>query len=293
MSLSAWPKLQYRQVDVFADKPMSGNGLAVFWDCGEMSTKIMQELTRELRQFETIFLRTTALVNQHRAKVFTMEEELDFAGHPLLGAAAVLHEKNGKRELETWRIVLNASTIEVTTRKNTHGYFAATSLPKARFLAEIEHPDQIEAIMRSIGLAIDDKHPSLPLAVVTTGLDYLLVPVVKNLQKARIVVDDMEEKLKELGAKFLYIYDVAGREGRTWDNKGLVEDIATGSAAGPVAAYLCRHGFLELGKEILIKQGRYVGRPSVMSAKVLNSNGEPGQVEVSGPVQMIATGSLD
>jgi PhzF family phenazine biosynthesis protein len=131
------------------------------------------------------------------------------------------------------------------------------------------------------------------LAVVSTGLVYLLVPIFRNLRKARIAVENLEEIIREFGAKFFYAYDVAKSEGRTWDNKGVVEDIATGSAAGPVAAYLCRHGVLKIEHELHVKQGRFVGRPSVMIAKVLRSGGEPGHVEVSGPVRLVATGSFD
>jgi trans-2,3-dihydro-3-hydroxyanthranilate isomerase len=123
----------------------------------------------------------------------------------------------------------------------------------------------------------------------STGLAYLIVPIIKNLAKARIVVDNMEEILAKRGARFVYVYDVERAEGRNWDNKGMMEDIATGSAAGPVAAYLCRHGLLGIGRELRIRQGKYVGRQSEMVAKVVES----GQVEVSGVIQLAASGTFD
>jgi trans-2,3-dihydro-3-hydroxyanthranilate isomerase len=281
--------LQYRQVDVFAQEALNGNGVAVFWDCGEITTGIMQGLTRELRQFEAIFLRATGVQNQFRAKVFTMEEELDFAGHPVLGAAAVLHEKHGRNEVEPWRIVLNARTIGVTTRRTGTSYVATMLQPEAEFLAPILLPADIERIMLAINLTVEDKHPALPIEVGSTGLPYLIVPIRGGIEKARIVTDTLEPLLAKLGARFLYVYDVERSEGRNWDNRGLVEDIATGSAAGPVGAYLCRHGFREPGRELRIAQGRHAGRPSEMVVRVLSSGG----VEVTGAVQMIASGVFD
>jgi trans-2,3-dihydro-3-hydroxyanthranilate isomerase len=281
--------LSYRQVDVFARDVLSGNGVAVFWNCGEMPTETMQELARELRQFEAIFLSAAGPHNEYRARVFTMEEELDFAGHPVLGAAAVLHEKYGHMESETWRIVLNSGTTEVSTQRMGRSYVAAMTQPQAQFLGPIGLPSEIETLMHAVGLEVDVKHPELPLEVGSTGLAYLIVPIIRNLEKARIVADNMEEMLKRIGARFVYIYDVEKSEGRNWDNRGLVEDIATGSAAGPVAAYLCRHGFLDKGQELRIRQGRFAGRPSEMAAKVLITD----QVEVSGAIHMVASGSFD
>jgi trans-2,3-dihydro-3-hydroxyanthranilate isomerase len=289
MPLLPFQGLQYRQVDVFADSVLNGNGVAVFWDCDELSIETMQGITRELGQFESIFLAATGTSNEYRAKVFTMEEELDFAGHPVLGASAVLHERYGKNDVETWRIALNVSTIEVTTRRKGKSYVAAMSQPKAQFSARIKLPSETETMMHALNLNLSDKHPTLPLEVGSTGLAYLIVPIVRNLEKARIVIDNMQETLDKRGARFVYVYDVEKAEGRNWDNKGLVEDVATGSAAGLVAAYLYRHGLLTIGQELRIKQGRYAGRPSEMGVKVLSS----GHVEVTGVVQMVASGTFD
>jgi trans-2,3-dihydro-3-hydroxyanthranilate isomerase len=288
-SIAPWQGLQYRQVDVFANEALSGNGVAVFWNCGELSKEILQELTKELRQFEAIYLRRTGAANQYRANVFTMEEELDFAGHPVLGAAAVLHEKYGGGEVETWHIALNANTVEVITKRTGRSYLATMYQQQVQFLSPVLSSSEIEAIMHAVNLSVGDKHPVLPLEVGSTGLPYLIVPVIRNLDKARIVAGDLEETLRRLNARFLYLYDVERSEGRNWDNKGLVEDIATGSAAGPVAAYLCRHGLRKTGENLRIKQGIHAGRPSEMVAKVLSS----GHVEVSGGVQMVATGTFD
>ena len=105
--------LKYHHVDVFSSKPLSGNGVTVFRLREALPTAVMQELTREMRQFESIFVLREARSQTVRAWVFTMEEELDFAGHPVLGAAAALHEETmaGIREV-SWTFQLNKkSTI--------------------------------------------------------------------------------------------------------------------------------------------------------------------------------------
>lgn len=91
----------------------------------------------------------------------------------------------------------------------------------------------------ALGLGGDDLH-GLPMQVVSTGLPYLIVPVSTGLDRARIVAGDFEERLASVGAKF--VFDPEQREGRTWDNAGAIEDVATGSAAGPAAAFLVAHG---------------------------------------------------
>src|SRR5215475_4269919 len=101
--------LAYRHVDVFARESLSGNGLTVFPDGGELPAELMQRLTQEMRQFESIFLSADGESHAYRGHIFTMEEELDFAGHPVLGAACVLHEVHEPdASIVEWSIRLNA-----------------------------------------------------------------------------------------------------------------------------------------------------------------------------------------
>lgn len=130
----------------------------------------------------------------------------------------------------------------------------------------------------------------LPLQVVSTGLPYLIVPVTPmGLEAVRIVSADVEAWLEGLGAKFVYVLDPRAREGRTWDNAGKVEDIATGSAAGPAAAYLLDHGLAPGETSLRLAQGRFVGRPSTID--VTRDDGR--HMWVGGPVRPVAAGSLD
>jgi predicted PhzF superfamily epimerase YddE/YHI9 len=125
--------------------------------------------------------------------------------------------------------------------------------------------------------------------VLSTGLPYLLVPVTAGgLASARIDDQDFGARLAAVGAKFVYVLDPVAREGRTWDNAGTVEDIATGSAAGPAAAYLQNVGRLGAGESLSLHQGRFVGRPSTIEVRQVE-----GDLWVGGPVALVAAGKID
>ncbi len=140
----------------------------------------------------------------------------------------------------------------------------------------------------ALGLGSRDLH-RLPMQVVSTGLPYLIVPVSGGLDRARIRVADFEERLAKVGAKFVYVFDPDQQEGRSWDNAGIVEDVATGSAAGPAAAFLLAHGLAGPGQEIVISQGRFLRRPSVIAV----TPDRRGDLWVGGPVAPVARGVVD
>lgn len=286
--------LVYKQVDVFASEPLSGNGLAVFFDCGALSAAVMQSLTREMRQFESIFLQPSIEQNAFRARLFTMEEELDFAGHPVLGAACALHDRLGGMGPCRWMLELNAKTVSVTTMRCSAGagmYEAEMDQGNATMLPPLS-AEQAVPFLEAMNLEPRDVAPGLPLQVVSTGLPYMILPIVGGLERARVAHPDLEGLLATLGAKFAYVVDVAAMEGRTWDNAGLVEDIATGSAAGPVGAYLVTHGVIAAGMRCTLQQGRFVHRPSQLHVQV-NEEREGLHVYVSGRVCMVASGCFD
>ena len=284
--------LEYRQVDVFAEEPLQGNGLAVVVTGDPLDAGFMQRLTCELRQFETIFLVPNGDRDRFDARVFTMEEELPFAGHPSLGAAAVLHERAGGDAYEC-RLNLPAASIALTSRRSGEGYRVTMHQGVPQFGATIDASEEHDWLS-AFGLSVEDRDRRMPLCVASTGLPYLVVPVTGHgLERARIGVADLEQRLAAAGAKFAYVLDVSAREGRTWDNAGLVEDIATGSAAGPVGGLLVHFGLAATGEPIVIRQGRFVGRPSEMLVEV---SGEPGRIDdivLSGSVCMIAKGRFE
>jgi PhzF family phenazine biosynthesis protein len=146
--------------------------------------------------------------------------------------------------------------------------------------------ERADALSSAVGLTLDQLHPTLPMQVVSTGLPYLIVPVASGLEAARIRHPDLELLLCEIGAKFAYVLDPERPEGRTWDNAGRVEDVATGSAAGPAAGYLMHHCVHPADEPLLIHQGQYTGRPSTIRVRP-----EPdGRLWVGGPVAPVAAG---
>ncbi len=285
--------LTYRHVDVFAREPLSGNGLTVFPDGGNLPPDLMQRLTQEMRQFESIFLSPGDEPHRFRARIFTMEEELDFAGHPVLGAACVLHElREPEAARAEWVLRLNARDVSISTERMAGWYTATMDQGQPAFLSELT-AEEAEPYLAALSLMPDMLAPDLPLQVISTGLPYLIVPLRAGLAEARIAHPRFGDLLAQIGAQFVYVLDVGAIEGRTWDNDGRVEDIATGSAAGPVGAYLVRHGHAQPGTEIVIHQGRFVGRPSEIAVRVDGETDAIRSVLVRGDVRMVASGRFD
>lgn len=283
--------LSYWHVDVFTPQPLSGNGLCVFFNCDSLSKKTMQTLTQEMRQYESLFLFPTEKSNIFGARIFTVEEELDFAGHPLLGAACALHEKDGQEKEEEWTFQLREKTVAITTTRKEHFYFATMEqgIPQVNPPLDSSHT---ETFLKAFNLSKEDLHPNLPLQVVSTGLPYLIIPVKCLLDKVSITTKDLADQLQMVGAKFAYILHVSEKEGRNWDNEGKCEDIATGSAAGPVGAYLTLHKIIPPNEEFVLHQGRFLGRPSQLYVKVEVKKDAITSVKVSGYVSMVAKGTF-
>lgn len=280
--------MPYYHVDVFSDKPFSGNGLTVFTESEGLSKEAMLKLTQEMRQFESIFLQKIDH-SKFRAHVFTCEEELDFAGHPILGAASILHDLHQPQSIQAvWELVLNKKAVAISTRKEEHGYKAKMNQGKGEFGMVLDKA-QTSWLMSCINLSEDDLHPDCNPLIVSTGLPYLIVPIRKNGLKAKIKVPDLEERIRPWGAMFIGILEIPTLSIRTWDNLGAVEDIATGSLAGPSGAYLVKHGFQKAGTIIQINQGHNLGRPSKIFVEV---EPESDEVYVSGDVCKIAESSL-
>jgi PhzF family phenazine biosynthesis protein len=289
----------YHHVDVFSSAAYSGNSLAVFVDPPDLTAAQMAAITRELRHFETIFVArghdggARAAVT---ARVFDLFEELDFAGHPVLGAAAVLHELTGAPAgaRRDWTFALPARTAEVTTCRHPAGNVAAVLDVGGPQLTGQPPPGDAPAIAAALGLARSDLDATLPPQVWSAGLRYLLVPVrgAEALAAARIAPPGIAGFLGERGAQFCYLLDAAGLEGRHWNNDGVVEDVATGSAAGCVGAYLLHHGLARDGEEVGLSQGRFTGRPSTIKITAYGGAGDVARVTVGGDVSVVGSGWL-
>ncbi|MES2941933.1 MAG: PhzF family phenazine biosynthesis protein [Pseudomonadota bacterium] len=279
-------------VDVFASQPLTGNGLTVFLGTEGWTPELMQQLTQEMKHFESIFLSDIS-GSTATARIFTVEEELPFAGHPVLGAAAVLHRcMTPEASEQDWLMRLAAGDIPVKTQK-LGKHFVATMNQGAAIFGQQVSGAALNNILDKLGLQTQDLAADLPAQVVSTGLPYLIVPVKPEaLPKIAFSTQngpELETLLAALGARFVFMLDVAGRELRTWDNLGRVEDVATGSAAGPAAAYLFSQQLADPNQTLELAQGRFAGRPSKIRVK----RGENHALFVSGEVWPVSHGVLD
>jgi PhzF family phenazine biosynthesis protein len=186
---------------------------------------------------------------------------------------------------ERWALTVGERTLDLRTRP-ADGYVDATMDQGVAEIGGVVEGDLLAEYVAALGLALDDLHEGLPVQVVSTGLPYLIVPLRRGLDRARISHPDFEGLLAVSGAKFVYVLDPDRPEGRTWDNAGRVEDVATGSAAGPTAGYLIEHGAHPPDAPMVIHQGRFVGRPSTIEV----NPGADGRLWVGGPVAPVASG---
>jgi trans-2,3-dihydro-3-hydroxyanthranilate isomerase len=259
------------QVDVFTDLALTGNSLAVFLDGRGLSTEQMQALAREMNLSETTFILPRDVAREDaaeekdrgvRVRIFTVQEELPFAGHPTLGTAFVVRGESGASEV---RLDLNLGTVPVRFVEN----------PSRPVFGEMTQKDpefgaihDVEAVARLTRLSAADFDNSAPIQTVSTGVPFTIAPLrsLKTLQKLRLDLDGSLEYLAKSGGKFFYF---VCRE--TVDPKARLharmifyngDDPATGSAAGCCAAWMVAHGVAASDEQVLIEQGLEVHRPS-------------------------------
>jgi trans-2,3-dihydro-3-hydroxyanthranilate isomerase len=308
--------LEYAVVDVFAQRPLEGNALAIFSDGRGLSTEQMQALARETNLSETTFLlpEDAAMEEAHgvRVRIFTTAEELPFAGPPTLGTASWLYWHHGAlRGRRKITLRLNSGPVEVeflgeVPQEDAGGVFATMSQQDPVFGAVYGRTE----IAKVLGVPEDALDPGLPVQVVSTGVPFCLAPFVSVEALSRLAIPQAAAQrwLDRAGAKFFYCVaplaetGAAGPqfEARMQFYSG--EDPATGSAAGCAIAWLVRHGVVESGRQVVLTQGARVGRPSLLyvEAKVQadgSNGGETGlvqpkihQVRVGGRTIPVASG---
>lgn len=275
----------YYHLDVFSTTPLSGNGLTVVLPASDLDSGFMLKMAQEFRQYETAFV-FPYHAGSYPARIFTIQEELSFAGHPILGMAALLHQlHHAKQTTCTIPISLGDRVVEVSSENKGSHYAEEMDQGVPQFVTTL-HPEQYGNVCSAMNLHIEDLDVAYPLEVVSTGLPYLLLPVHCDLSKVCVVSNGLEELIGSFGAKFVYVFNTQSLECRTWDNSGLYEDSATGSAAGPLIASLVHHGIKMVGETITLEQGRFVGRPSLINGRV----DARGHVLISGDVALFASG---
>jgi trans-2,3-dihydro-3-hydroxyanthranilate isomerase len=282
--------LGYSHVDVFASEAYAGNSLAVFLDGRGLSGAQMLSITQELRHFESIFLEGAPKPNRYRARIFDLFEELPFAGHPIIGAAAALHHTCGASQDQLWTFDLAEKSVAVTTRRSGSGYFGLLDQGRAEFFGQCDNRRDVAA---AFNLALGDLDDVLPLAVVSTGLRYLIIPVRSEALVRANVSTDISALVQAAGAQFAVLFAEATLEMRHWNNDGIMEDVATGSAAGTIGAYRMRHCGAQSGMAFVIRQGRFVGRPSEISVQPDGTAEHVTSVKVGGDVAIVGRGVLE
>src|SRR5262249_21757051 len=148
-------------------------------------------------------------------------------------------------------------------------------------------------VAEAFGLTPEDLDPHLPLQVVSTGLRYLVVPLVPGAMQCARVVSNLDARLRSHDAQYAVLFDENALEQRHWSNDGVLEDVATGSAAGVIGAYRLLHGLAVAGKTFILDQGRFVGRPSELFVTPKTNGRGRIEVDVGGTVSFVGGGTLE
>ena len=281
-------EIGFRLVDVFAPRPLEGNQLCVVSDPGDLDHDRMLDVAREIAFSETTFV-SAVRPDGYDVRIFTPDAEIPFAGHPTLGTAYVLACDGRIGPTATQRSQAGDVPVEVDVA-SSFGWM--TQLPP-RFA---EPFGDRELLARACGLEVDDLHPELPAQVVTTGLPPLIVPIadLETLRRARIDQAAVAEACHASAAEELYLFAV-GEGGVTarffGPTPAIVEDPATGSAAGPLGAYLAQHGIAGMPGRVLVRQGAHVGRPSELHVEVERTEGT-WRIRVGGGVHVVGSGAF-
>ena len=263
---------EYAVVDVFAESPLQGNQLAVFTDARGLSGEEMQAFARETNLSETTFIlpRDPDTEREHgiQVRIFTVAEELRFAGHPTLGTASWLYWNHPVlRGAETITLDLPVGPISVTFKagvEGKHGVFGTMRQNDPRF-GELHSPEAIAAVL---GLAAEDLDPALPIQTVSTGMAFCIVPLRSLAAASRLAIPQNAARayLEQCDAKFFYCITRSDPTSKTeWHARMQFyngEDPATGSASGCAISYLVRHGLAASDQPIVLEQGIEMHRPS-------------------------------
>jgi trans-2,3-dihydro-3-hydroxyanthranilate isomerase len=274
------------QWDVFSSRRLAGNSLAVFSDGRGLTDEEMQAIAKEMNLSETTFIlpRDTETERERgvRVRIFTVQEELPFAGHPTLGTAFALRGATGASEVA---LELNVGKVPVRfgDRPDQPPFGEMTQVDP---VFGIQHDR--EEIARAIGLSVSDFDPSLPVETASTGLAYAIVPLksLAVIQELKRNPPSADEYLQKTSSKFLYFVtrqtvDPAARlHARMLFYNG--EDPATGSAAGTAAAWMVAHGVALPDERVLIEQGLEMRRPSRIFVRASRHDNRIVNVRVGG-----------
>jgi trans-2,3-dihydro-3-hydroxyanthranilate isomerase len=294
---------EFVQLDVFTRTPFTGNPLAIFTDARGLTDQEMQAIAREMNLSETTFVlpREPQVEAQEgkRVRIFTVEEELPFAGHPTLGTALYLHNTAPSDEIF---LDLNVGKICVSFRSDSNDrsdrvagdVFGEMRQREPEFGPTLPR-DKIASVLGSDGSEIASEWPS---QIVSTGLPFAIVPIRDSQSLANLKPDLVRvgTLLEGTAAKFCYFICPDEREewhelhARMFFYGG--EDPATGSAAGCAVSWIVRHGVAESDEQILIRQGVEMGRPSEIFVRATRDGENVTNVRVGGYAVEVLRGTV-
>jgi trans-2,3-dihydro-3-hydroxyanthranilate isomerase len=275
---------RYVVADVFTDTPLEGNQLAVFTDARELPEARLQPLARELNLSETVYVYPAESDGHAKVRIFTPATEVPFAGHPTLGTAFILA---GPLQVVEIRLETGVGVIPVRLEREGARITFGWMVQPIPTVESYPNADDLLA-------ALNVKTSRLPVEVYDNGLEHVYVALGSEDEVAALEPD--------MGA-LAGLPDVLGvncfaGSGTRWKTRmfapggGVPEDPATGSAAGPLACHLVRHGLVEPGTEIEISQGTEIRRPSKLYARVEGSPEKIEKVEVGGSAVVVARGEF-
>jgi trans-2,3-dihydro-3-hydroxyanthranilate isomerase len=275
-------RFRYVVCDVFTNEPLAGNQLAVFTDARGIPEEQLQRLAKEMNFSETTFVYPPSGDGHVLMRIFTPAAEIPFAGHPTLGTAFVLA---GPLQLLEIRIETGQGTVLVRVeREGARIVFGRMDQPLPT-IAPFERADELQSV-----LGVESQ---LPVEVYDNGLAHVYVALGSTAEVAALQPD--QQRLAALGA---YGINCFAGDGLIWKTRmfgpglGVPEDPATGSAAGPLALHLARHGRIAFGAEIEISQGAEIGRPSTLYARVDGTADAVERIEVGGCAVIVARGEF-
>jgi trans-2,3-dihydro-3-hydroxyanthranilate isomerase len=270
--------------DVFTDTPLEGNQLAVFTDAREISENLLQPLAKEIGFSETVFVYPSEAGGHARIRIFTPAVEVPFAGHPVLGTAFVL---GAPLQLVEIRLETGRGVVPVRLeREGARIIFGWMEQP----IPSIASFDGDEAALLA---AVGVDRSQLPIEVYDNGIPHHYIALASESAVASLAPN--VAALARLGDVAVNCF--AG-SGSRWKTRmfapygGVPEDPATGSAAGPLACHLARHGLISFGEEIEISQGAEIGRPSTLYARAEGTPDRIERVAVGGSAVVVARGEF-
>ena len=273
---------RYVVCDVFTAEPLAGNQVAVFTDAREIPEHQLQRLAREMNFSETTFIYPPESDGHVRMRIFTPLTEVPFAGHPTLGTAFVLA---APLQLVEIKIETGSGTVPVQLeREGPRIVFGRMAQP----LPTVAPFDGAEELLATLGV-----ESQLPVELYDNGLPHVYVALASRDEVAALQPNF--QQLAEFGPVGINCF--AG-DGLRWKTRvfvpafGVPEDPATGSAAGPLALHLARHGRIAFGDEIEIEQGVEIGRHATLFARVDGSVDAVERVEVGGSAVVVARGEF-